>query len=313
MGPMAIPRYQASGKFTAGTIPLMLVLGGAVAAVLAAVYQVFVDWVPFIYINFFATLAFGFLVGLALGACVRWSHCRSAGLALALGVVVGLVGVGASHWVAYELFVREMAASDKVPTEMRQDPELVRAMVRVVAPYEKYVSARVESGWSLGSHGSGGLPLSGWFVYLMWVIEGAMVVGLAAMVATGAAAEPYCEACRLWMPAKPIGSRPVAADDLARLTHATNLFEFAKFAMAGGPSDSRLEYKLCCCERCLQNHYLTVKHHRDETDSKGKVSTKSTDLLENVCITQSEIDAIRSSLEAAQAAAVKDAPPATPA
>ena len=57
--------YKHSGRSGALGVPLALVAGLAAACLLGAGYAFAVNWIPFIYINFFVTLGFGFAVGFA--------------------------------------------------------------------------------------------------------------------------------------------------------------------------------------------------------------------------------------------------------
>ncbi len=59
--------YENSGSVGTLAIPLSLGAGGASACILAFIYQLIVSWNPFVYLNFFLSVFFGFGIGVASG------------------------------------------------------------------------------------------------------------------------------------------------------------------------------------------------------------------------------------------------------
>jgi len=91
-----IETYKPSGRFDALTIPAGLGLGLVGALGIGWLYQMAVDFIPFIYINLFLTIGFGIAIGGLVGFGARIGKCRNLLIASALAAVCAFAAEGST-------------------------------------------------------------------------------------------------------------------------------------------------------------------------------------------------------------------------
>ena len=188
-----LPRYSPSGFFQPLTFALFLAatVGGVAAA---WIYQLAMHWIPFIYLNLIICGGFGFGLGWAASWAIKTGHCRNRMIALLMALPLVAVAVVASHFWEYTRFisdVRENVAKEK-------QLELTTEQVKKELPFSKYVELKVEEGWQVSNHGSSGSKMNGVMVYIIWGLEGLILLGVALAMTWAAVGEPYCERCNQW-------------------------------------------------------------------------------------------------------------------
>src|SRR5215472_15573104 len=83
--------YSHSGKFGVQG-PIAAVAIGAIAAFpLGLAYSYLINWIPFIYLNFFITLGYGFLFGFITRQLLKFGKVRNNLVALLSSGAVGLL------------------------------------------------------------------------------------------------------------------------------------------------------------------------------------------------------------------------------
>ena len=269
--------YEPSGKFDS-TVFLFALLGAGLAVGLGWLYQLIVAWIPFIYLNFIATLAFAGALWGAMYVSVDWGHCRNRIVAVGVGVAIGLVGIAASHYFAYQAFVDAMLA----------DVERLGLRPGGIAQLDfwKYVEIRVEAGYSIsrGASSSGdGMPLSGIFVYGVWAVEAAIVVAGGIWGGWEAASRPFCESCGEWQHEDDTYLYPTPAFDVVQqLEDARTVEELVAPDIAFADATSRsLVYYTGTCPSCDDSNFLTVNIKDVTQTSKGE-EVKESSLWENL-------------------------------
>lgn len=203
---MAFPReslktmfetYRPSGAFSPLFI-LYLVLAIVLSAAIAFLYELLLYWIPLIYITFLITIGFGFAVGVLGVLAINLGHVRNMAVGLMIGLLIGCGGIAAKYWFQYERFISIVAdnliAEENVDTEKRS---ALRKALKEEISFKDQIDDRVQRGWNLGKRGAG-LPLSGVFVYLIWLIEFGIVVVIALALARHAVRQPYSEALQKW-------------------------------------------------------------------------------------------------------------------
>jgi len=214
--------YEPSGKAGAAATMGMAAAGLAAAAAGAWLYQFLVDKIPFIYVTFLVSAGFGALIGFAVGVAGKATKCRKPQLVVTMAILGAVVGDLASFRYAYDRFigeaVEEMRGVDAVSlaqelktsgelTALQRDLLLAAARAdgnASVAKNEfgfgKYIDFRVEEGWEIG-RSSSGIPLKGFFVWIIWLLELAIIAAVGYGIAGSVAHIPFDEASMTWMPA----------------------------------------------------------------------------------------------------------------
>jgi hypothetical protein len=266
--------YKHSGKFN----PLGLVLAiGAAAAVgfpLGLAYAYIVRWIPFIYVNFFATLGYGFAVGWVTSRILKTSQVRNTSLAALAGLAAGLIALY-MEWSGTLHALFEGSPWFFLPDEVMRGMSLL---------YE-------QGSWGLRSGGN----VTGVLLAVVWVVEAGIIVGLAVMIPFGFVGDtPFCEKNKCWL------DEDKTIDTLERFTDPVHLATLkagdilpitqAKPKTEGAKEFTRLLLKRS--PRCKIFCTLRVQHVTLTTDTKGNVTVKTNDLTADLVIPASMFDLI---------------------
>lgn len=166
--------YKHSGKAPIGGILLSLVAGFVAAALLGVAYAYLIFYIPFVYINFFITIGFGALLGVAVGAAAKAGKVRNNAVVAVIALIAAAVGYYI-HWAFW------IAAA----TEVRSfDPNALWAFIQVL---------NTLGPWSIFGWTPTGGPL--WFI---WGVELLMIVLLGMLAAHAMTSDPFCEATGQW-------------------------------------------------------------------------------------------------------------------
>ena len=167
--------YEHSGKAPIVGILLTLV-GGLIAGVLlGAVYGFLIFWSPFVYINAFITLGFGFCLAISVGGLAKVGKIRNSGVATMIALAVAAVAYYV-HWVVW---VGRMAEGAMVT-----DPGQLWMFIQTVN--------------ALGPWSIFGWTPTGFALWAIWGIEALVIVGLGVISAHGMIDLPFCEDTDQW-------------------------------------------------------------------------------------------------------------------
>lgn len=285
-----IETYQPSGRCGAMTYPLVFA-GLIVAAALGWVYQLAVHWIPLIYVNLLITIAYAAALFFVVGMLMKVGQCRSPMIGALMGAVIGVVGVAATHYQGYQLIRADLIdAGLEMVDESERDE--AREFFEKEFTFGKYMELRVEEGWSLGratSSSEGGLSISGIFVYLIWLIEGGIIVLGGLIGGNAQAAAPYLEAVEKWADEEDeiyrvyVGSKePVEA-----VQQAQTIEELIRRPIGTArQSNTTLVYKLNrAAGHDDQQAFLTIALNVETEDKKGESKTDTTEIWSNVVLT----------------------------
>ena len=146
-------------------------------SLLGVLYAYAVFHIPFIYLNIFLLLGFGFLAGITGFSFVNYGEIRNPLVALACSVTIGCIACYAS-WVAYAY-----AHSPKLG---------VLYLPEQIFPW---INQLAQKGlWSLGSWKPTGMTL-----YVLWSFEALVMVASIGIFAFTSAFDSYCEKCANWV------------------------------------------------------------------------------------------------------------------
>lgn len=266
--------YQSSGRFTPHGITFALLIGGGVAALLAALYALVDFYNPFIYVNFLGALFLGAVSGFAAKAGCQVGKIRNRTIQTLVVTGVGLLALYMSWTVyifiltGYETFV--------------YDP------VNLAIVIEKVGEIGV---WGLRSSNK----VKGWPLYGVWVIEAGIIFGFT--VYTGLSEPtPFCEACDSW-PEEVDDALAFRALDIEKVREELEggrpeaLNSFARPDDEDGGALHKL--KLYVCQQCEAGpHYLSALKLNISVDKEGEVSVDEDMAIENLIIDRPMLDAI---------------------
>lgn len=295
--------YRPSGRCTVMILPMTVALMVALVAA-GWVYQLIVDWIPLIFLTFLATFGFGALIAAATGIMIRYARCRNVAAAVLCGMFAAFIATAATHYFAYVRYTDAMAealgAEGMVITfeddeGKEQTLTLTGAGIREQMSLPEYMEHRVEEGWSIGratsSDEGGGAPISGVWVWLIWLIEAGVLIGAAGMGALAAVKKPYCETCQNWADEDlhTVALNAPPEESLRAVSAATTLDELFNVPVDAPASNASLHYRLAGCPQC-EAAYLTVTKQEIVTNKKGETETKKTDLFSGILLQSADVD-----------------------
>jgi hypothetical protein len=267
---MSFELYEPNGKYNPVVFAIVPGLGLAGGVIGGWIYQTLIDLIPYIILGALFTLIFGVLLGVLVGFGLKWGKCRNRMLAIALGASVGVVGLGFSYFWAYQA----------VKSDVMADPEL-REEAGGQFGFGDYVGARVSYGWRVtGRHGGGGTSWSGGFVYMIWLVEAAIVIGMSAAAPLVFASKPFCEECDCWATEEKLGE--VHGIDNNRIQAAVAGGDWQGLVQPiGDPQSNRwLEYTLYSCPAEGHAMWLSVDLKWETTKRKKDNDVDSEELVE---------------------------------
>lgn len=278
-----IATYQPSGRFAMLGLLLAPLAALASGVGLAYVYQLLIEAIPFIYANVLLALAFGALVGLAVGIALRVAKCRNMVIVTFMAVLGGAVGIGAGHQFAY---------LNAKPEFDKTTPQEETGAQAESPTFEEYLAFRVETGWTTGKSGSSTrTEISGAAVYAIWAVEALMVCGMAVFLARLMCNDPFCEKCELWTKPEDLGvARGV---DAARLENAVATGDLVGVLSPTPQPQSvhSVRYTLARCPGCASTLFVGARLEWEV--AKGKKSeAKHKELLRHAVITPEQAEAL---------------------
>jgi hypothetical protein len=272
--------YRPSGAIPlAGTL-LMLLCGSAAAAGLAFAYALLTAFNPFVYLTALGTVVFGVGVGGAVVFGAMAGKVRHQAFIVIVAACAALVGLYLT-WVFYIPYILGRMGLPGVPFVF--EPKYVFEAIRTLGQNGVWEIF----GWS---------P-TGWQLFAFWVLEAAIILGGAVIVAA-ASRKPFCEACGRWTNEEKL-ARPLALTDpdLLRATLENERFEILDDLRDHECApDNALRATLHTCPQCADSDFLTVAHVRVTTGKDGNVQTQTTEIIRRLRIPHSLVEHLRVAL-----------------
>ena len=209
-------------------------------------------------------IGLGVILAVSTSFALRMTKCRNKAVGALIGTLVGLVAVAASHYFAYTA-----AAFGHIG--------MVGGQGGVPLTFSEYITKRVDTGWSVGRFHSG-IPISGFFVWAVWVIEGIAILVISLGGGIAGADAPFCEKCGCHANKKAgqFTVSGVAAAAVDRIKEADSV-RLMLVESGGGVSTSKLKYTVTRCPSCDGLTTLEIKH--EWLDTEGKESKEKSDTL----------------------------------
>lgn len=336
--------YTPSGRFSPVFL-LWLVLSLLITTIAGVLYALGLEWIPFIYVSALLTFGMGWLVGSLSQWVIKLGKVRN--LAIALAIVVTLVLGSLAAKFAYQYYsdyqqhlvlVEQMRLEDITedggnrpsPKEFEDfKTEFKKAAIKSYT-FSAHLKSRVKRGWNIGKAGRNGMPISGWFVYLVWLIEAGILLCVGGPMALSAAKQPFAEQLDAWADeSEVVMVLPITDDEMVeKIKSATAVQELLEIPIPQTDRSTRLATYTINSIRGqeLEDAYLTVDlmEYLPKTDGETEVKTKKlvsmavitsaqrTQLKENAELMHEAIQEYRASLIAEESAKSADSPGDSP-
>jgi len=198
------------------------VIGIAASVIMGAVYGFAVFHNPIIYVNFLLTGALGFAMGWLVSWGVGAFNIRNRGIAVIIGLVVFSAGY-AANWFVYVPTVRAHFSSGASSFDIPLILDEAVWFVQHPRATLEWIQIIKENGvWSITTPGSRqpGIPMSGIFLALIWLIEALVIVYLAVALPKERAGEPFSERQGKWIPQKVLPGRIAFVENIDEFLNA---------------------------------------------------------------------------------------------
>ena len=282
--------YKPSGRFGVMVIPMLLV-AMAIAAGLAFVYQYLLDWIPIIYITVLVTVGAGFALSMIGTFVCSMGHCRNRMLAFLVGLLLAVTFLGGKFWFQYqssiptrEGLVEAILASDEFPGDRADAEKIADTINPADYTFMDHIKDRVDTGWRIGKVGrDGGGPVSGTFVYIIWLIEAGIVLFFALIGPMSQARSPYSEKMSTWAnEEEQVMTLPISDQEMVtQIQQATSVEQLLEIPIPQtDQSNIFAVYKTNSIPgQELEDAYLSVELLELSLNNKGEQEKKETPLV----------------------------------
>jgi hypothetical protein len=270
--------YKLSGAL--GTLPIVGPLIAIPACfVLALVYSYIDVYNPLVYLTGLAWV--GYMIALvAILSFVRHvSKCRNRAAMLGLGLLVGGISLY-FNWVCFCHAFLGMIEGFETPGLMvfLTDPAAVKSLAGEIK----------ENGW----YEIFGTQPRGMFLLVIWIVEGAGIVGAGLMGGHLASHEVvFCEGCGVWAEEVDLGVRLVPPAEQSTLDQAIagDVSVLLGLAPSDPLSSPHLGLNFNVCPRCQQTITLDFDRVELSLTNKGELKTDTSDLSPVFVLTPTQL------------------------
>lgn len=178
--------YEHSGKFSLPGVLIAFGLGVLTAIVMAFIYNFLIVLIPIIYLNFFITVGFGVAIGYSVKYFSRFGKIRNKTYIISLAAAVGFVAFY-FQWIAYFVFL----SYDDLSFEAYSDHLSIIFNPLYLASL--IIELNVVGSWSIFGLMFNGMPL-----WLIWISEAAIIIGMPVLIMKKHPVKPYSELLQKW-------------------------------------------------------------------------------------------------------------------
>ncbi len=268
--------YTHSGAFSVGGLIPIIISGTMAAVILGFIYSYAVHFIPFVYLNVFLTMGFGFCMGLIVSFGGKRGKIRNTSVVGIFGVIFGLLA-------EYSQLVFWIFAESKQKLFLIA-PSDVFDMMKTIS---------INGLWRVRS-----ITPTGGLLFFIWFVEAAIIVGLTIISAiVGIKSEPFCEKCKKWVDKEesldPINF-PNSVEGLKRQLEQGNFSELTNLGKADKDKSKFITVEIRCCEECKDFSLMSLKANTITKNEKGEEKTTKEEVIENLIIDKEVYDSLKS-------------------
>lgn len=278
--------YKHSGRLTVTGVVASIVAGLAAGFPLAFIYAWGVIRIPEAKLSCIATMVYGGLLGAAVGLAAKWGRVRNA----QVGALVAVCTAAGSLYWSWAFWVQNVfltfAHKELSALALMQRPQVLWGLI-------KFINRIGTWGMSAGS------PTKGTELWVIWALEAATVLAIAALAAAALVqVQPFCEACQLWCSAsEKLCLLPVVDLAQTRLLLDQHDLSFLQKLGPGNVKTTHLSAELHSCPNCRELNTLTLRQTFVQPRKFGSPAVKVADLTTKLMVSRQEADAFRHTAE----------------
>jgi hypothetical protein len=280
--------YKPSGKISVLSI-LICSLAVLLGTILIGIIYTYAVWyIPLIYINFLLTIGSGFALFILISFLTHRFKSRSKLFDMAISVIASvlLVYVNWVIWVDLVLNSGETYGIDNQIGITVSGSSISGVLELFLNPKEVLNYANIINGY--GTWGIKGGTVSGTFLWIIWIIEAAILFGFTPFMTLFKEAEPFCEIENEWAEKKEVNHtfKFVANGDELKRDLENNKFE--PVLNLEIKEDTGLDHMKMYIyyAKASALFYLSIKNFTGKLDKENKVSYSEKFIVENIEIPQ---------------------------
>ncbi len=277
--------YRPSGIIPGKGVVLSIVTGIILTLLLSVVYIALQWFIPFIYLNAFITIGLGIGILVSLDFALGIGKIRNTKYAFILSVFCGLLALYA-QWALFVSLMYEATGNMGGGTWVKSSFNLNGFWYIFTHP--KLLFDAVISLNEVGTFSIKKSPVSGGFLWIVWLIEAVMIVGIPAILAlSGKASKPFSELTDTWMHEKELETRLDFIEDKEGFVQKLINGNFEVLKPAPQESDLFTTYAEMIVFEAPGDgvKYLTIKNVAHSVDKKGNNKVDKTGVVEYFRIT----------------------------
>lgn len=277
--------YKPSGKFSLIFILNLLLVSVTAFPILGLLYAYCIWYIPFVYVNFFITLGFGFLIGFVTALFViKKGKVRNPFLGLFIGLIAAFFALY-FHWAIWiDLVINagESYGSDRIGITV-SNIEFLQVFSLIFRPdlVFEYISQINE----YGTWGIRGATASGAFLWVVWSIEFSIVIAISGFLSYLEAKKPFSESTNSWYEEITLPALSYIKDQQQMIADilASNHSSFDLLSKSiDSESDSHSVFTLYKSKS--GKNYLSVDNKTSKVDGKGNIKFDSDEIVEYIAI-----------------------------
>jgi hypothetical protein len=274
--------YKLSGHFSVIGLLIAAALGIAAGVLLGFCYSQGLVQISDERMAVVATIAFGCLVGAAVGYGLVWGKVRNQSIGAALASTIAVFALYMS-WAVWVSLTLESEHIDSVSwMKLAKSPGMLWGLICAI---------NQDGTWSLGSD-----PVTkGTALWAFWLGEAALVIGLAVIIQIKILSlHAFCERCERWgsYGAKIALAPPQNLTQLKLQLEAGDLRTLESLGPAS-PGADHLSAKLDSCPQCQQLNTLSLTLTTIRKDMLRRSRMRTKDVLEHLLIPQASAQTLR--------------------
>ncbi len=263
--------YTLSGKYDSTKLKIGIITAIPVVAILSVIYAYIAHYVPIIYFVGIATVCFGIATAYVSHYVFKFTKTRHSGWGVGISVIMSFLALYFSWCFTIDIYFDDFTLSPSIIWDGIE--EVVENMSFNVGPLR---SVR---------NGKSGIPISGIFLALVYLIEAAVIVGGGILAAIGLNSSiGFCEKCQQWTKDKFASINLSVISDVSAIQNELQQGKVDKLLelKSVGDNDNHTSFVIQGCA-CGALNLLTI-NNVTVTMKENKPEESTTELISNIVI-----------------------------
>jgi len=277
--------YKPSGSAPVGGIVAAFIISLAISLGLTIAYIALQWFIPIIYFNVFITIGLGFCVAYAINLGLGLGKVRNTKIASILAIICALF-VFYAQWALFVSLMYNAEGSMGGGTWVRSSFNLdgfIYAFLHPNVLFKAIVQLNEVGTFNIKSN-----VVSGWFLWLIWAIEAALIIFIPILMASsGKASKPFSELNNSWMKKRDLEGKIKFVENKDELLNDLGRGNL-KILKEHLPTEEIGDNYATVSVHESQGdpkRYLTVTNISNTTNSKGETKKTDTTVIEYFLIT----------------------------